>query len=355
MATLAGGGFQFAHVDWHSKDGAKTRHVKAASHGAQRGRGWGVRDILAEAGRMAGHCEHVPHPQPPRRVYGCALAEVEAIGDAWAKSIKVKTGRAYRKDAPIMASGVVSFPRERIDEWPAYLATTIEALKEKYGDRFRCAVEHLDELHPHVHFYLVPLDGEDFGVVHDGYAASREARGGENKVRTAFKDAMAGWQDWIQEKIGAPFGLARIGPRRRRLKGHEWKEEQQNRAIGVLEAKRDALVAEISGLEAREIAVGAKEALIDARLSDFQKQLAGIERREGLQVKVQFAIDAGIGDLAKEREKLVRMKKEDENARCVMREMYNTMSVAAQLHAQSLHPDLAVNLGVKNTMDYLGL
>lgn len=359
MAQKGAGGFQFAHVDWHSKAGAKVRHVKIASHGSQRGRGWSTKDILAEAARLDGHCGHVPHPQPPRSVYGCQLGEVEAIADAWADSITAKTGKKYRKDAPIMASGVVSLPRERIDEWPEYLATTIEALKEKYGERFRCAVEHLDESHPHVHFYLVPLKGEDFGVVHDGYAASRAARQGDNKVRTSFKQAMMQWQDWVQEKIGSKFGLARIGPRLRRLKGNAWKEEQENRAISLLEAKRDALVADIATKEAsfadRESRFAEAEAKILKLGQDVERRgLLLVRNEEALALAKQTLASNSIKIMGKmtSAEKLQKQNTEllaqNEATKKELAEVFGTLDAVRKIQLQMHQPNMIKLLGVQD-------
>jgi hypothetical protein len=229
-------GFQFAHIDWFSSVGAqKSRATGTSNHGTQRGRGWTNVEILAEATREPGHCSHVQHPAPPTICQGSIEQVIEAIG-AYVESQNVtvrlkgsaKAVRKARSDSPSMAAGVISFPQDRMDEWPAFRDHAIRQLEKRYRDRLRCVLEHLDERHPHVHFYLVPRPGESFGVVHDGYEASRDARKKPgNKIRSAFNRAMAMWQDWVQEAICGPFALARLGPGRRRLSRRQWELEQQ--------------------------------------------------------------------------------------------------------------------------------
>lgn len=283
---MAATGFQFGHTDWAGKKGAAKKSQRwstRGSHGTQRTTGWSAADILAEAARLKGHCEHVPHPKPPGLVYGVPLDEVEAICDTWAATqkveVKAKDGtirhRKMRSDAPMMACGVISFPVDRLDEWPAFRDHAIDELEKKHGKRLRSVVEHLDESHPHLHFYLVPEPGEDFGVVHDGYAASRLARSEPgNKIRTAFKAAMVGWQDWLHEKIGAPFGLARLGPARARQTNKEWKESEKTR---ILEQQQ------------KQVDERAKDQ--EATQERIEKLLADLERRDALIVKKQHSLD----------------------------------------------------------------
>ncbi|WP_270673397.1 hypothetical protein [Aeromonas sp. QDB01] len=98
-------------------------------------------------------------------------------------------------------------------------------MKQKYGDRLLSVVEHTDETYRHCHFYLVPLPGESFGVVHQGWSAEKAAyaRGERKGLQTqAYSDAMSAWQDEIHT-ISAPFGLLRTGPRRARLPNKEYK------------------------------------------------------------------------------------------------------------------------------------
>jgi hypothetical protein len=102
-------------------------------------------------------------------------------------------------------------------------------LREQYGPRLRSIVEHTDEANPHLHFYAVPLPGERFEVLHPGRsAAAKKAQEGAKKgaQNAAYKAAMRGWQDDFSN-VAARFGLARLGPGKRRLTRGAWKAEQE--------------------------------------------------------------------------------------------------------------------------------
>lgn len=301
-------GFQFAHMQWSGKSRSSKQHSTEGSHGTQRGKGWSAADILAEAARKKGHCYHVENPQPPTLIYGYPLSQVEEHAEYWAKhrgiKVTLKTGetvtRKMRSDAPILASGVISLPRDRIEEWPAFRDHSIKELKKKYGERLVSAVEHLDESHPHLHFYLVPKIDEDFGMVHPGYAASRAARKSDgNLIRTAYNDAMREWQDWIQETIGEPFGLARIGPRRARMKNAEWKADEKNR----LAAAREKAAQEAEEQLAKKVAdIERREALIKQKERELHEE----------SVKQTQAYAGKFMDLVKQKSQVATLGKENE-------------------------------------------
>lgn len=348
-------GFQFAHLQWSGKKGAKKRERRKTlkgSHGSQRSSGWSAKDILAEAARLDGHCQHVANPQPPTLVYGVPLDQVEAICDTWAASIKVtvhlKNGttaqRKMRADAPILASGVISLPKARVDEWPAYRDHAVEQLKERHGNRLRSVVEHLDEGHPHLHFYLVPEPGEDFGVVHDGYAASRIARSEPgNMIRSAFRGAMKKWQDWVHEAIASPFGLARIGPARARLDNAEWKESERLRAI-----------------EQQELQVAAQAKSQQVTQERIEKLLADIERREELIAKKQQTLDVThaertailavkLTDVSKTQKELDRLAAENAKSSKELRGIFDTFTLLQQQAIQVHKPKILDVLEIKQT------
>lgn len=335
-------GFQFAHVDFFSVKGATKQNGFKGSHGTQRGRGWSVSDILAEMDRKPGHCGHVQHPAPPRYFVG-GVADVEAAVTAWTASqsteYRLKSGkigkRKMRSDAPSMAAGVISFPKDREQEWPEFRANAIAELQARYDDRLRCVAEHLEEAHPHLHFYLVPLPGEKFGVVHDGYAASREARKQPgNKIRTAFQDAMRGWQDWISEKIGSPFALARIGPARARSTRKAWKKDEIDRL--------EDLAKQVD--EDRKASIAAQEMVA--------KKVADIERREMLMEKKRDSLDnmyadrtaelaKRLSDQAKTQAELDRLVKENEKTNSELVELFAAMTDAQQLTIKKQQPRIA--------------
>jgi hypothetical protein len=330
-------GIQFAHINWYSQKGASTKHTTHASHGSERGRGWSNAEVLAEATRKHGHCGHVESPQPPTIMHG-TVEEIEEAIDLWTASQSVtvtkKDGttatRKMRSDAPSMAAGVISLPRDRLEDWPAFRDQAISALQEKHGDRLRCVIEHLDEKHPHLHFYLVPRPGEDFGVVHDGYKASREARDlPGNKIRTAYNDAMSKWQDWVQQAIAGPFELARLGPGRQRLSRKAWKAD------------------EIRRLELRERTADQKEEAVNKMLTD-------IERREKLLNDKQRFLKSGHAfdvaqldeqkqafesDKAKAVAQVKRLQDENERTRDKLAQMYSTLTASQKAQINAREPE----------------
>lgn len=197
-----------------------------------------------------------------------------------------------RSDAPILACGVISLPRERIVEWQAFRDHSIKQLEQKYGKRLISVIEHLDESHPHFHFYLVPKIDEDFGAIHPGYAASRAARKRDgNLIRSSYNKAMREWQDWIHDVIGVPFNLARIGPRRARQSAGERKAEDKNRLLA-----------------ARETAVLEYESVLAKTLADIQRERKSVEEekqsvlRENVEHRQRMAVE--FGDLSKQKARL---------------------------------------------------
>ncbi|MFQ2601228.1 mobilization protein [Aeromonas caviae] len=213
-------GYQFAHIDGYARQGgmAKTGRVLSAQQ------------IADEAERKPGAHPHVKVPKSPIQRYGVTPSEAVQLATAWAEQAVDPKGRKLRIDGLCLGAGVVSVPENLPDElWPEYRTAVIRYLKAKHGDRLRSVVEHIDEPHRHIHFYLVPLPGESFGAVHPGVAAARtSAARGERRglQRAAFNQAMRTWQDEIHS-VSTDFGLARIGPGRRRLSRAEWYAEQR--------------------------------------------------------------------------------------------------------------------------------
>ncbi|WP_421226277.1 mobilization protein [Aeromonas enteropelogenes] len=220
-------GFQFAHVDGYARKGSSQANSKT---GVKRGV-FSAQDIADEAERLEGACDHVETPQPPIIHFGVTPSEVVKLATEWAEQTKDAKGRKLRVDGLCLAAGVFSVPPD-LDEkqWPAYRDAMIEYLKGRYGERLHSVVEHTDEAHRHCHFYMVPLPGENFGAVQEGVAARQAAyaagkkKGQQNK---AYCDAMSAWQDDIWQKVSRHFGLARIGPRRRRLTRAGWHAERR--------------------------------------------------------------------------------------------------------------------------------
>ncbi|KFC61900.1 hypothetical protein [Massilia sp. LC238] len=219
---------------------------------------WSALDLLSEAMRLDGHIPHVKKTLPPGILYACSdevrqnPLKVAELAEEWADSRKTVTGRAHQRNSPVMAGVVISLPKEMIEDWPAFRDASVKWMKEKYGERLRLIIEHLDEENPHIHAYLVASHGfkdgrpfsEPFGAVHEGYAESRAARRGSieksgtskgAKTGKAFVDAMKEYQDKFQHDVARHFNLARLGPQMKKL-SHA--EAVRQRDIRNAEAER---------------------------------------------------------------------------------------------------------------------
>jgi Plasmid recombination enzyme. len=177
-------------------------------------------------------------PQEPIRVFGCSPSEAVEQAEAWGDQAKDVKGRKLRIDAPVLLAGVISYPREG-EDWQEFKETALEWLKGEYGDNLVSVVEHQDEKHPHLHFYAVPKPGQAFNDLHQGRAASAEAkRNGEPKAAQlrAHNKAMRAWQDRVYTGVCRKFGMARLGPKRQRLTRSEYKSRQLvEKALGIAE------------------------------------------------------------------------------------------------------------------------
>lgn len=221
-------GFQFVHIESYARAAGKGKH------GAHN-----LASIADEAERMLDACPHVENPAPPVRLYGCSPSEAAKAAEEWAEQAQDQIGRKLRKDGLCLLAGVASLPREREADWPAYRTAIVEHLKQHYGERLKSVIEHTDEAHPHLHFYVVPQKGERFEVLHAGRQAAYEAKqNGELKgaQNSAYKEAMREWQNDFHKNVSLEFGLARLGPARRRLSREEWQREQAaTRILGAAE------------------------------------------------------------------------------------------------------------------------
>lgn len=212
-----GEGYQFLHLDsWaRSKGGGKK---------------WNAAEIVAEAERDPEACHHIDIPCPPQLLFGDRPRQALEEAEAWATQAQDAQGRRLRKDGCMLAAGVITWPDSQpTPEWASFRDSSIEWLKKKYEKRLLSVVEHVDERHPHIHFFCVPRPGERFGAVHVGKAAIdhvRGQKGGSKKRNEAYRDAMRQWQDDFHEEVGKFHGLTRLGPGRRRLTRGEWKAEQ---------------------------------------------------------------------------------------------------------------------------------
>lgn len=237
--------YQFVHVNSYArKVSVKSKPRKGDE------KIWNVQDILDEATRKEGcFSKEITNPQPPIHIYGDPIEQIPETVQHWADNTKDSKGRKTRVDAKGLLAGVFSAePGTPQEEWERIRADGVEWAKAKYGPRLRTIIEHIDEPNPHCHFYVVPLPGEEFETVHEGLAAKKEAIASGMKSKDAnvpYIKAMKAFLDEYHDRVGAPNGMTRIGPGRRRLTRIEWHaEKQQAEAIKQQHRKAEQMLLE---------------------------------------------------------------------------------------------------------------
>lgn len=227
--------FQFIHVEAYSRKASSKVANRIAQAAKKSGRSAipdkkSMGEVIDEAERLVGSCPHVESPEPLILLFGVMPRAAEVHAVAWAEATKDAKGRSLRSDGLCIAAGVISAPASiSAADWVAMKSEAIDWLKKKYGDQLQSVIEHTDEAHPHLHFYVVPKIGQRFESVDFGRAASKKAadqgltKGQQNE---AYKVAMRQFQDDFFQSVAMKFGLARIGPARRRLTRQAWRSEQ---------------------------------------------------------------------------------------------------------------------------------
>ena len=268
--------YQFIHVESYSRSSPKKG--KNGGHS--------VASVVNEAIREPNSIPHIDDPKPPVYIYGKPLESLEETCENWAASMSDAKGRKLRKDALCLVAGVVSMPEDTTPEaWESFRSDAVGHLQKKYGDRLQTVIEHTDESHPHLHFYVVPRPGERFEMIHQGKLAAADVKregGLKGAQNQAYKSAMRQYQDEFFETVGIKNGLTRIGPGRRRLTREEWKLEQLQveTAAKIIAVAQDSV--ELSKVEAEEIkqkaADGAKE-FADKTLIKADKILKAAESK----------------------------------------------------------------------------
>lgn len=209
--------YQFIHIESYAREAGKS---KTGSNN--------VSKVIEEASRNKDFFPHIEQPAPPVHVFGIDIKEVEKEAFAWADASTDAKGRKLRKDGLCLLAGVFSVPDElSAQQWNDYKNDAVDWLKEKYGDRLRCVIEHKDESHRHCHFYCIPRPGEKFDDIHDGKRAYAEKRNcPKGQQNQAYKDAMRQFQEDFNI-ISRKYALSKIGPGRRRLTQAEYKAEKE--------------------------------------------------------------------------------------------------------------------------------
>lgn len=194
-----------------------------------------IQGVLDEASRVPDACPHVQHPLPPNWLVG-SRAEVETAIEAHMGSgaeVRLKNGtvakRKRRSDHRSLVAGVLSHPLPMndlraagnlMDRMTAMKRDTmvkkwrddaVAWLRRQWGDKLVAVVEHRDESHPHLHFFVVG----DAQRLHPGLRAelaeggTRADKADATQRRTAHRAGLKAWLDEYHRQVGEPHGMER--------------------------------------------------------------------------------------------------------------------------------------------------
>lgn len=251
---------QFIHVEDYSKKGYgkttgkyKTEVKQSTIHG-----------VCGEANRVKSFCSHVPVPNPPKLLYGVDLETVEQLTEDYYTHTKItlKNGkkRALRADSDALLAGVVSVPSDFYD-WESYKKDTINYLKNKYGHKLKSIIEHTDEPNPHLHFYVIPDNGENFVLIHDGKRAMLESgEKDKKKLMTIYKKAMTEFNDDFYTNVSSKYDLTRkSNTPRPRVAGTTAEYKDAIKQLNELEEKNKNLKSRIEKAQKKGFRAGLTE------------------------------------------------------------------------------------------------
>ena len=196
--------------------------------------------------------------------------------EQWAAQAKDLRGSKLRQDGLCILAGVVSIGADDLEKWDEYKKAVIADLLAQHGDRLHSVVEHNDEAYPHLHYYIVPKDGEEFNKLHPGLAAKFEAKHAKKNTseqNIEYKAAMVNFQTNFFERVSRKFGMLRDGPKKERVPRPVWKAQQAaaKRDAAMMretEAKCQALM-----LEALEATAGQTAAERVAALAQLKNEM----------------------------------------------------------------------------------
>ncbi|WP_405402803.1 plasmid recombination protein [Paracoccus sp. Ld10] len=293
--------------------------------------GQSVQQVLDEAAREPEFSQHVANPESPNLIYGLTPKQVRLKHDEIVASGHVDATladgtvarRGIRKDRHTLLTAVASYPmltsqvtqgsadRDGYERW---IELNISWLNQTFGDRLVSIVEHVDEEHPHIHAFILPLGDASCSARHlnpawqvkeeaealarkSGKPAKKAVKLGDRAYRARGREL----QDQYFHEVGLPAGLTRVGPKRERLSREQWKQRKE-------QARRDADL--LSQMSARVESLVDAEAKFDADAD--QKALELIEKLGRAKALFEEAISAK-GE-ADEEAKLIFRRAESDSA-----------------------------------------
>ncbi|MCG4514256.1 plasmid recombination protein, partial [Klebsiella pneumoniae] len=142
---------QFIHIETYGKKSAKKAERKNLNHNSDV-RQTTISGVMAEARRDEGFTSHIDEPHAPALLWGSPLQEVEQMAEDYYNNTYTvdKNGKQkrLRSDASIILAGVISIDRKDEEIWHDYKKDAFKFLREKYGDKLKSVIEHVDEAHP---------------------------------------------------------------------------------------------------------------------------------------------------------------------------------------------------------------
>jgi len=298
-----------------------------------------VRQIIGEAKREEGHCPHVEQPQIPITTFGVSLDLVEQMAINSKIGIYDSIGRELRVDTPILLAGVASYPRELYEKNPERLQEWVNDnlvwLQSEFGSNLKNVTLHMDETHPHIHFFCTSPSG-NVKDIHPGYSAERVAifnkeisKDDNNKKKILHTNALREFQDRYYQQIGIFHELQRVGPGRKRLTRAE-KKSRDHEAKLTADLNReireaDQIVADEMqsfyqdqmdqiAVEKQKIIFEAKEAaevIYQSKIQEAESHAQSIIQKARQEVKtIMSAISDWAKDHLKNMQRLFKAKEE---------------------------------------------
>jgi hypothetical protein len=266
-----------------------------------------VAQIVGEGLRNGGFHSHVENPQPPRVIHGDpsgfeALHEAHVAARMTLVSHRgIQIEKKIRADRHTLFSIIASYPvpvqdiaddPEKAANLTAWEGKTLDWIRGLYGDQLQAAFAHDDEAHPHLHFWVLPDDPSgDATRLHPGKTAKRETearlkaegvppREAVRAGNRALKAAMRAWIDDYHRPVGAPLGLTRDGPKRRRLSRAQYRAEAaMMEHHHNLAEDRARLEAEIAVLAAQRAASEERIRSLDATAAHYVEAAGRLQER----------------------------------------------------------------------------
>lgn len=312
-------GYQFGHVETWSQQGATKSGGKVGRARKNGQRAWRAQQVLDEAERAEGSCDHVLRPDRTPQIVPGSCRSFDELRTAHEKATNViqsfpytdpKTGskttrkRKLRKDAHTLYSSVFSLPITSaearanpalmneclavFDDFVAFEKDRIEAA----GGEFALAVIHTDEAQMHIHLFGLNRKRGSVIDLHPGRAAFegrrrhlRACRREHSLSREAgdkfYKEAMREWQCDLYEAVSRHAGLLRFGPRRERLSRAEYRSRMAAREQNAMDESRAE-----EARKTREVAEGLKRTanelfdLGNEQLAEIAAERAALNREK---------------------------------------------------------------------------